>query len=123
MLTDDRVAAHHGAFLVEIMHRAAETLRAARRLAEKLGHAGIRAHAAHERVAVVTVGGDHVIVGTNGRHGTSDHCFLADVEMAETADAVATLILLGGAFLETPDEEHLGQHPKLLFWYRTLVHK
>ena len=111
MLADDGVAAHHEALLVEIMHGAAETLRAARRLAEKLGHAGIRARAARQRVPVVAVGGDQVIVGPRGRHGTGDDRFLADVEVAETADAVPTLVLLGGAFLETPDEEHLGKHP------------
>ena len=111
VLADDGVAAVHEPLPVEIMHGTAQALRAARGLAEEFRHAGIRARAAGQRVTVGAVGGDKVIVRPGGRHGTGDHRLLADVEVAEAADAVATLVLLGGALLETADEEHLGEHP------------
>ena len=67
VLADDGVAAVHETLLVEIVHGAAQALRAARGLAEQLGHAGVRAGAAREGVAVVAVGGDEVIIGPRGR--------------------------------------------------------
>src|SRR5256885_14187645 len=52
---DDPVAAHEPPPGVEQVHRAALPLRAARRLAEQLGHDLVRRHAARERLPVLAV--------------------------------------------------------------------
>src|SRR5687768_13168648 len=62
MGSDDGVAAIHVVFLVEIMHRAAESARAAGGLPEKLGHAGVGAGPASQRVGVIAVSGNQVII-------------------------------------------------------------
>ena len=106
---DDRVAAIHVMFLVEVMHRPAEAARTAGRFSEKLRHAGVRARAPGEGVRVIAIGGDEVIVGPRGRDGADHDRFLADVEMAEAADLLR-LILLTRAFLKTPDQQHQREH-------------
>ncbi len=106
---DDRVPAVHVALLVEVMHRAAETARAARRLAKKFRHAGIRTRAAGERVCVIAIGGDQVIIRPGGRDRARDDRFLSDVKMAKAADLLR-LILLARAFFETPDQQHQREH-------------
>ena len=59
---DNRVTAIHVLFLVEEMHRTAEPARAAGLLSEKLRHAGVRARAAGQRVRVIAISGDEVII-------------------------------------------------------------
>ena len=109
MRGDDRVPAIHVMLLVKVMHRAAETARAARRFAKKFRHAGIRARAAGERVRVIAIGRDQVIIRPGRRDGANDDRFLANVKMAKAADLLR-LILLTRAFLETPDQQHQREH-------------
>jgi hypothetical protein len=64
-------------------------------------------------VAVVAIAGDHLIAVLLG-HLHADHDrFLADIEVAETADQ-AHAVHLAGLFLEAPDQEHLAQRRHLL---------
>src|SRR5207247_2477193 len=90
------------------MHRAAEAPRAAGLFPKKLSHAGVRASTARQRVSVITISGDDVVVVAHRSHCAGHHCFLTDVKMTKSADLLR-LILLTGPLLETPDQ----QHPRL----------
>ena len=109
MRADNGVSAVHVILAIEEVHRAAETARAAGFLAEQFGHAGIWACAARERMGVVAISGDDVIVVARGCDRAADDRFLANVKMAEAADLLG-LILLTGAFFETPDQQHQREH-------------
>ena len=65
--------------------------------------------AARERLAVLAVGRQHVVVRADGLVGANGHGLLADVEVAEAGD-LAEAVRLAGALLETPDEVHLPVH-------------
>ena len=109
MRADNGVPAVHVVFLVEVMHGTAEAAGAAGRFAEKLGHAGISGSSARQRMGMIAISGDQVVVRPR-RCDRADHDrFLPDVEMAEAADLLR-LILLTGAFLETPDQQHQREH-------------
>ena len=83
-------------------------LRAARRLAEQLGHHRSGGHAPRQRVAVLAVGGGDVVVGPERGDAADRHRFLPDVEVAEAAD-LAQAVGLARLFLEAADEQHLPQ--------------
>ena len=70
-------------------------------------------HADGERVAVITIGGDHLVAGLERHLHADDDGFLADVEMAEAAD-VAHAVQLSGLFLEAADEQHFAVGVELL---------
>src|ERR1700693_1514424 len=106
---DDRVPAIHVIFLVEEVHRAAESLRAASRFPEKFRHARVRTGSARQGVAVITIGGDDVIVIAHRSYSSNDDRFLANIEMAEAADLLR-LILLARAFLEAANQQHQREH-------------
>jgi hypothetical protein len=91
------------------VHRAALSLRAARRLAEQLGHDRVGRHAPRERLPVLAIGRDHVVVVAQGGERADRHRFLADVEMTEAAD-FAQRVRFGGFLFEPTDQEHLTQH-------------
>ena len=74
-------------------------------LAAELGQERTRVGAAGERVAVVAVGGDEVVVGAQEAHRPDPHRFLSDVEVEEAADLPLD-VELGAALLEAADEEH-----------------
>jgi len=57
-------------------------------------------------VAVITIGGDHLVTLAHRHLEAGDHRFLADIEVAETADE-AHAVELAGLFLETADQEHV----------------
>ena len=105
---DDAVAAEEVHAAVEHVHRAALAVRAAVDAAEQLGHHGARRDAAHERLAVVAVRGDDVVVGPQRGLRARAHGFLSDVQVAEAAD-LAQRVRLGGAFLEAALEQHVVQ--------------
>src|SRR5207247_257831 len=112
MPADDPVPPHEPLLGVEQVHRAALALRAAGRLPEQLGHHGARRDAADQRLAVLTVGADHVIVVAQRRKRADRHRFLADIEMAEPAD-LAQRVGLRRLLLEVTDQQHLSQHPAI----------
>src|SRR5215470_16389831 len=58
---------------------------------------------------MVAIGSDDVVVVTHGSDGTGDHCLLTNVEVTETADLLR-LILLTGAFFESPNQQHQREH-------------
>ena len=102
---DNGVTTVHVMFLVEKMHRATQAARTAGFFSKKLRHTGVRACAASKSVSMIAVGGDNVVIITNGSDSAGHNCFLTDVKVAKTADLLR-LILLTGAFLETPNQQH-----------------
>src|SRR5438552_12106999 len=95
------------------MHRTAEPLRTARCLSEKFGHTRVRTRPPRKCVTMIAISSDDVIVIAHSRDRAGDHCFLANVKMAEAADLLR-LILLARAFLETPDQQHQREHLDLV---------
>ena len=106
---DNGVTSVHVMLLVEKMHRATQAARTACFFSKKLRHTGVRACAASKRVSVIAVSGDDVVIVANGRDGAGHNCFLANVKVTKTADLLR-LILLTGAFLETPNQQHQREH-------------
>src|SRR5436853_515913 len=74
-------------------------------VARPLRHHRARAHSASDCLAVIAVGGDYVIIGSDHRHHASRDRFLTDVQVAETAD-LSERVGLGAALLEATLEEH-----------------
>ena len=72
----------------------------------KLGHEARGSHAARQRVAVVAVVRDDVVVGAQRRIAPTADRLLADVEVQEAAD-LALARTSRATLLEAPDEEHL----------------
>ena len=89
------------------MHRAAFALGATRGLAVELGHASIHRHASHERMAVVAITRDVVVVLSRYGKCTDGNRFLSDVEVEEAAD-LPLLIGADAALLKMANARHLG---------------
>src|SRR6185437_12887327 len=90
------------------MHRTAPAATASGGLAVHLTHHRLDWYAAGQRVAVLAVGGDDVVIGRERLVHPDCHCFLADIDVHETADFPGA-VHLDAFFLEAPDEHHLGQ--------------
>jgi hypothetical protein len=108
---DERVPAHEVTLCVEDVHRAAEAARAAGRLAVQLGHHLLGRDSTHERVDVVPVPGDDVVVARTGRgHDPVGARFLSWIEMEEATD-LADLVVLVALLFEAAGEEHVAEQP------------
>src|SRR5439155_9427573 len=84
---------------------------------KKLRHTGVGACAASKRVSVIAVGGDDVVIVTNGCESAGYNCFLPNVKMTKTPDLLR-LILLTGAFFETPNQQHQREHLDFVFFFQ-----
>ena len=84
----------------------------------QLRHDLPRAHALGQRLDVVAVGRDDVIVVPEGAQRADRHGLLADVEVAEAAD-LAQRVRLRGLLLETAAQQHDAEHPVQLLLART----
>ena len=105
---DDAMSTHEVQRHVEQVHRAALALRASRRLAEQFRHDRSRCHAARQRLSVLAVGADYVVVGTKCGECANRHGFLPDIQVAEAAD-LSKRICLTSLLLEVPDQHHVVQ--------------
>jgi hypothetical protein len=102
---DDAVSAEEVRVAVEEVHRAALAARAAVDAPEELGHDRARRHAARERLPVVAIRGDDVVVvAQHGERAGGDR-FLPDVQVAEAAD-LAERVRLAVLLLEAALQEH-----------------
>jgi hypothetical protein len=102
------VTAHEVQAHVEQVHRAALALRAAGGLPVELRHHRARGYAARERLAVLAVGADHVVVGAERGERAHRQRLLADVEVTEAAD-LPEAVRLARLLLEVADQEHLAE--------------
>ena len=82
-------------------------LRIAGGAAGQFGHHAFGIHARGQHMAMVAIGGDHLVaaacVGLHADH----HGFLADIEVAEAADQ-AHAVKLAGPLFEAADQQHVG---------------
>src|SRR5207248_2159485 len=102
-------AAVHVVLLVKKMHRTAQPARAARLFAKQFRHARIGGCASSERVGVITVCRNDIIIIAYSGHRACYDCFLPNVEMAKPANLLR-LVLLAGAFFKPPDQQHQREH-------------
>ena len=58
---------------------------------------------------VITISSDDVIIGAHGSNCAGDYGFLTNIKVTETANLLR-LVLLAGAFLEAPDQQHQREH-------------
>src|SRR5262249_36442442 len=83
--------------------------RAAGLLPEKLRHTRINGCAPSNGVSVVTVSSNDVIIRTHGRDRPDYDSFLANIKMTKAANLLR-LVLLAGAFLKAPNQQHEREH-------------
>jgi hypothetical protein len=102
---DDAVAAVELLLHGEHVHGAALPLGVAVAAAGQLGHDVFRVHAAAQHVAVIAIGGDHLVAVLDHRAHAGDDGFLAYIEMAEPAD-MAHAVELTRLLLEAADQQH-----------------
>jgi hypothetical protein len=110
---DDAVAAVEVFLLGEHVHGAALPPGIAAPASGQFRHHPPRGHVHRQHVAVVAIGGDHLVAVLHRHLQAGDHGFLADVEMAETADEPHS-IKLAGLFLEAADQQHVAVGLELL---------
>ena len=67
-----------------------------------------------QHVAVIAIGGDHLVAFDQRHLHAGDDGFLADVEVAEAADE-AHAVELAGLLLEAADQQHVAIGRELLF--------
>jgi hypothetical protein len=97
--TDDRVAAEEAVLRVKKVHRPTASMAAAVRLSEHLGHETASRKAARERMTMLTVGRDHVVVFLQRLQCRRADRLLADIEMEEPPN-LAGLVKLCSLLLE-----------------------
>ena len=90
----------------KVVHRSALAPRASRGFAEQLRHAGVHVHADRQRVTMIPVGGDHVVIFSHQRNRPECNRLLANVEMQKTTH-LPLVVIFQGRLLESPDAEHL----------------
>ena len=105
---DDRVATPEAGGAVEQMHGPAVATRATLLLAIHLSHDRVHRHPAQQRMAMLAVGGDHIVLRLQVGHHPSGDRLLADVEVQKTAD-LAFAVELSAALLKPPDAQHVAQ--------------
>ena len=108
LAADDAVAAHESARLVVDVHRPAPAAGRPVDPTEQLGHHRVRVHTLGDRLRVVAVRGDDVVVFAQRLDAARGRTFLPDVHVAKTAD-LADRVRLFGFFFETPIEQHVPQ--------------
>ena len=102
---DDAVAAVETLLDAEHVHRAALALGKPVAAAGEFGHHALGVHAAGDHVAVVAVTGDDLVAGLQRHLHTNDDRFLADVEMAESANQ-SHAVHLARLLFEAADRQH-----------------
>ena len=105
--THDAVATEEVALLVEHVHGAALALARSGLPAVELGHHHFGVGAEGRRVGVVTVGRDDAVRRTDGLHHAGEDRFLADIEMAESAEFLLD-VQVTAALLEAAHQQHVA---------------
>src|SRR6266581_376799 len=105
---NDCMAAEKIQLAAEQMHRAPFASRTAARLTIEFGHHGIRRHALGNRLAVLPITCQDVIVGTDGRNRADADGLLANIQVTETAN-LSQRVRLRALFFKAPNEKHLSK--------------
>jgi hypothetical protein len=105
---DDGVAAEEVSLDVEQVHRAALPPGAPGLLSEQLRHDGSGGDAAGQRVGVLAIAREDIVVVAQRRDGAHGDGLLADVQVAEPADP-ALRVRLARLLLEATHEDHLPE--------------
>jgi hypothetical protein len=87
------------------VHRAAFAFRQAAPASGEFGHHALGVHAESQHVAVIAIAGDDGVALFRSQLHAGDDRFLADIEMAETADQTHA-IHLARLLLEAADQQH-----------------
>src|ERR1700722_16504762 len=99
---DDAMAAVEVLGLAEHVHRAAFALGIAAAASGQLGHHTLGVHSAGQHMPVIAVSGYDLVALLPGHLHPHDDRFLADIEVAESADRTHS-VELAGLFLEPAD--------------------
>src|SRR5690606_27192349 len=102
----DAVPAEEVLLAAEHVHRAALPLRVPAAPAGQLSHYSFRIHTGGQHMPMVAIPGDNGVALPDRRLHADHNRFLADVEMAESADE-AHSVELPGLLLESPDQKHV----------------
>src|SRR6266536_1585680 len=94
---------------VEQMHRAALAMRTAGSFAVQLRHYRFRRDAFGDRLAVLAIAGEHIIVWPQRRNCAYADGFLTDIEMAKPTD-FSQAIRLCALLFKSPDQQHLMKY-------------
>ena len=108
MTTDDAPSAIHSVLGIVDVHRSALSTGCSRLTAHNLCHYGDGIGAQEQRMGMVTISGDDIVVAlSDAVHPANGKCFHADVNMHVTASlslAIRNVALL----LKVPDENHVA---------------
>ncbi len=107
--SDDAMPTVEEVLDVKQVHRAPFPFAVASASSEQLRHHHPGIGVSSERVAVISIGGQDEIIGSNRFHCSDCNRLLADVQVAEAGD-LRQAILLARAFLEAADQHHLSVH-------------
>jgi hypothetical protein len=103
---DDGIPSHEVDLGSKQVHRAPLPLAQTSRLAEQLSHHPFWVSPTHDRLGVLAVGGEDVIVFVQGSGSTGRNGFLAAVEMQKAGDVSLGLLFRTG-FFKFPTKHHL----------------
>ena len=106
------MASIHVIGAIEKVHGPTQTSRASGRLAQKLSHASVKTGTSGNRMGVIAVGSDDVIVITRCGQGSNHDCFLANIEVTKPSNFLL-LVSLRRTLFKTPNEKHLVEKVKL----------
>ena len=116
---DQRIAAHEAMFRVKDMHGTTAPFGGAGFFAIQLGHYFFGIGAAFDRVHVVAVAGDHIIMaGPCGFHDAIAAGFLPWIEVQKAANLALDISLIA-AFLEAPRKHHFTQDAFFILKFHT----
>jgi hypothetical protein len=116
----NRMPAKETEVRIEEVHRAAFATRTSGGLAIKLGHDGVRRHALGDRLAVLAVTRQYIVIRTQRRDRAHADSFLADIQVTEAAD-LPQAVRFGAFLFEATDQNHLMKylHQRLaILWQR-----
>ena len=106
LAANNRVSAEKIDLHIKQVHRAAFAARTARGFPIKLCHHSIRRNALRDRLSMLAVARNDIIVLANRRDGADADCLLTDVQMAEAAN-LAQVVRLGAFLFKAPTQKHL----------------
>ena len=105
MSANDAVSAQESKLLVEHVHGSAFALGASILSTEQFRHHRIGRHATHQRLTMIAIRRDDVVIRTQCHDDAGGHRFLANVQVAEATN-LANRVHLRGAFFEAALQQH-----------------